>query len=405
MAKLEFQDLEFSGEKGRVKVTFLRNYYFYLEKHDLEAIGSFKLAKHSIGFDTGEKRANSSFGFLLQKGFPNLTSSISGKRTIYVHQNSGIPLVGSNFFGLVDRNTNLIEVKPLTGCNLNCIFCSVDEGISSKKAVDFVVEKDYLVDGFSKLASFKQCNQIEANINPQGEPLLYAPLAELVRDLAKIADVKAVSMDTNGMLLTKTMVDRLAAAGMTQINLSLNALTPKTASKLAGIRLNPAKIVEVAKHIPAKMILNLAPILVPGINEEDIRGIIQLYKELAAKHPGRVKIGIQNFLSYQRGRNPVKQLPMDKFYEKLKKWEKEFNVRLIMAKEDFGISETKKLPLSFRKGEIVKAAVMCPARYAGEMVATANGRAIIIKDCLKDRGEIKARILRTKHNIYSAIAL
>jgi uncharacterized Fe-S cluster-containing radical SAM superfamily enzyme len=405
MAKLEFQDLEFSGEKDRVKITFLKNYYFFLGKQDLEAIGRFKVGRNSISFDASDKRAGSSFNFLLQKGFEGLKSSISGRKTVYVHRNSGIPLIGSNFFGLVDRNTNLIEVKPLTGCNLNCIFCSVDEGISSKKAVDFVVEKDYLVEEFSRLAGFKQCSQIEANINPHGEPLLYAPLAELVHGLAQIPNVKAVSMDTNGILLTKAVVDRLAAAGMTQINLSLNAVTRETASRLAGIRADPARIIEIARYIPKKMLLNIAPILVPGINEADIEAIILLYMELAAKHPGRVKIGIQNFMSYQRGRNPVRQLPMEDFFKKLGQWEARFGVRLVVSKEDFNITETRKLPLSFRKDETIKAAIMCPGRYTGEAVAAARGRAILVRNCHRLEGEVKARILRTKHNIYSAIAL
>lgn len=405
MAKMEFQDLEFTDEKHRVKVTFLKIYYFYLEKQDLESIGSYKVAKNSITFDASDKKANSSFNFLLEKAFTSLANSLSRKRAVYIHKNSQIPLVGSNFFGLVDRNTNLIEVKPLTGCNLNCIFCSVDEGLSSKKEVDFVVEKDYLVEQFANLVGFKECNTIEANINPHGEPLLYAPLVELVHDLSRINRVTAVSMDTNGILLTKAMVDKLAKAGMTQINLSLNAISPNIASKLAGCSMDSAKIIEVAKVIPTKMTLNLAPIFVPGINDAEIEAIIQLYKGLLLKHPGRVKIGIQNYMSYQHGRNPVKAMPMDKFYDKLRQWENEYKVRLIIGKEDFGITETKILPLSFKKGEVVLANIMCPGRCRGENIAVARGRSIMVRNLNKDKGSAKIRILRTKHNIYSGLGL
>ena len=61
---------------------------------------------------------------------------------MYIHQNSGIPLIGTNYFGLVDRDTNIIEFKPITSCNIDCIYCSVAQ---EKRVMDYVVEKDYLV--------------------------------------------------------------------------------------------------------------------------------------------------------------------------------------------------------------------------------------------------------------------
>ncbi|MBW2990364.1 hypothetical protein KY348_01525, partial [Candidatus Woesearchaeota archaeon] len=126
MATLTFQDLEFVDEKDRIKVYFLRIYYFCLSKHDLASIAPFKLKSHSIEFDCSEKKATNKFNQLLKKGFESLVCSVNNKKTVYVHKNSGIPLIGSGLFGLIDRNTNCIEVKPLTACNLDCVFCSVD---------------------------------------------------------------------------------------------------------------------------------------------------------------------------------------------------------------------------------------------------------------------------------------
>ncbi|MFP3179020.1 MAG: radical SAM protein, partial [Thermocladium sp.] len=34
------------------------------------------------------------------------------------------PLVGSLAFGIIDRGTNVIEVRPTSICSLSCIFCS-----------------------------------------------------------------------------------------------------------------------------------------------------------------------------------------------------------------------------------------------------------------------------------------
>ncbi|MFX1453638.1 MAG: hypothetical protein ACFFCM_22600, partial [Promethearchaeota archaeon] len=61
-----------------------------------------------------------------------LKNAITDRKLIYITKESRIPLIGSIYFGIIDRNTNLIQVRPLTGCLLNCPFCSVDEGRLSK---------------------------------------------------------------------------------------------------------------------------------------------------------------------------------------------------------------------------------------------------------------------------------
>src|SRR4030042_2855263 len=172
MAKLEFKDLSFEELDSKVKVSFLNNYYFYLNKDDLEKIGKFKIQKSAISFDVPEKRAERKFNLLVSKGFDDLKNKLTDRKTVYITKDSGIPLIGNNAFGLVDRNTSIIEVKPCTGCNLNCIYCSVDEGKSGKWVTDFLVEPDYLIEEFRKLVEFKE-TEIEAHIGTQGEPFLY----------------------------------------------------------------------------------------------------------------------------------------------------------------------------------------------------------------------------------------
>ena len=187
MALLEFKDLPFKELEDKVEVILLKNFYFHLEKKDLSKIADYEIRQNSIEFkNISEKRVAKKFNFLLSNSIKNLKNRLNNKKAVYIHQNSGIPLIGTNYFGLIDRNTSIIEIKPVTGCNLNCIYCSVDEGKSSKRQVDFVVEKDYLVNDLKKLVEFKGIDSLEAHINAQGETLLYAPLVELVADIAKI---------------------------------------------------------------------------------------------------------------------------------------------------------------------------------------------------------------------------
>ena len=398
MAELSFKTLSFKKEDNKTRINFLEIFYFYLDNNLLNKIGKFKAKGNSIIFQgISEKRAERRFNSLLAKGFRDLKNTISGKKTIYVHKNSGIPLIGSNSFGLIDRNTSIIDIRPITSCNLNCIFCSVDAGLSSKNQADFVVEREYLIEEFKKLVDFKECD-VEVHLGTQGEPLLYAEIVELIKDLSSIKKVKTISMDTNGTLLTEELVDKLAEAGLTRINLSLNAMDKNLARKLAGCNYDIEKIKKIASYAAKKIELAIAPVLVPGFNDDEIKKLIEFAKKLKSNRRGYF-IGIQNFLNYRFGRNPCKQMSWDKFYLMMKDLEKKTNTKLILSPEDFNIQKTKKLPKPFKKGQIIKAEILCPGRLKNEMLAVASNRVISIPNCFK-KGIVKIRITRTKHNIF-----
>jgi len=390
MAKLTFQDLSFEDKNDKIRVNFLRIFYFYFSKKELKQIDDFTTNKNSIFFkNIPQKKAERKFYLLLEKGFKELKNSLNNKPTIYIHKNSNIPLIGNVAFGLIDRNTNIIEIKPITSCNLKCIYCSVDE---DKRIIDFIIEKDYLVEEFKKLVKFK--NNIEAHIASQGEPLLYAPLTELIKDLSKIKEVKTISIDTNGTLLTKNKVDELIKAGLTRFNFSINSLDEKIAKKIANTPYNTKKIKEICKYIVQKTNLIITPVLLPAINEEEIPKIIEFAKKIKAD------IGIQNFLNYKFGKNPVKQIKFNLFYNKLKKWENKYKIKLIKSIEDFNIIKTKPLPKPFKKGDVIEAEIICQGRLKNEKIAMAKNRTISIPNCYKEKGKIRLKITRTKHNIF-----
>lgn len=377
-------------------------FYFYLDKSLLDKIAPFEINTNTISFkNTSDGRARRKFHFLLEKGFQNLTNRLSHKRAIYIHKNSKIPLIGTNYFGLIDRGTNLIEVKPITSCNLGCIYCSVDEGPRSRRKVDFVVEKDYLVEEFKKIVDYKAVNDIDAHINAQGEPFLYKDIISLVEDIAKIKQVKVISIDTNGTLLTKQLVDRLATAGLTRINLSLNALDPKIANIIAGFPYNLKRVMEIAAYIPKKMDLIIAPVWLPGYNDEEMPKLAKFASKIGAGK-NCPKIGIQNFLPYKFGRNPIKAVSIDAFYRTLKKMEEKHHIKLIYDMKDFNVRPVKELPKPFKKGQIIEAEIAFPGRLKNEMIAIANNRLISIPNCFKEHGLVKVKIKRTKHNIFLA---
>src|SRR3989338_8922844 len=377
MAELVFKDISFEKGKGNVRVDFLRLFYTYLEESSLKKIAPFEVNKNSITFkNISENAAKRKFDFLLFNSFKHLKNRLNNKKTIYIHQSSGIPLIGTNYFGLVDRGTNIIEVKTITSCNISCVFCSVDEGPKSRRKTDFVVEKDYLVEEFRKIAEFKNSNSLHANINSQGEPTLYADMVELVRDIMSIPGVKTSSIDTNGLLLTKQYVDELAEAGLTRINLSINAMDPQKANHLAGYPYNLAKVMEIARYIPqTKMDLIIVPVWMSGYNDEELPKLAKFAVEIGAGK-NCPPIGIQNMLNYRFGRNPAKEMPFDEFYKKMGELEQQHVIKLIFDKSAFDVEDLPELPKPFKKGQIIEAEVALPGRIGNEMLAVAKGRLI-----------------------------
>ena len=409
-ARLEFQQLAFSDEGSKIRVNFLRLFYFYLDKTDFERIAKFEIGSNFVKFENiDSKKAGAKFNRLLAKGFLELRNALNGKKTVYVHRNSGIPLIGNIAFGIVDRNTSLIEVKPFTSCNIKCIYCSVDE---DKRPVDFVIERDYLVEELKKLIKLKECGSIEVNIASQGEPTLYAELIPLIKDIKKIKEVKTISIFTNSTLLNEKIVDELIDAGLNRINISINAMNPETARKIAGANYSISHVRKIAEYITGRRDCKflIAPVWIPGINDSELDSIAEFVKQLRQQNE-KVSLGIQNFLNYRFGRNPVKEQPLELFYKKLKELEIKHGMKLIADETEFNIIKTKKLPSPFKKNEIVKAQLVCIGRLANEAIAVARNRTISVFGYKGNPGNpdsqetVKIRILRTKHNIFAGEAV
>ncbi len=388
-----------------MRVTLLRLFSTDIPAEEIKKIGSFKLKdEHTIILEGKSKPAESKnmenrFFFLLSKYFSALKNNLTHNPATYIHARSGVPVIGNMAFGIVYRNSSIIEIKPITSCNLNCIYCSISEGLSSKKH-DFVVEKDYLAEELKKLINFAG-SPVEIHIGVQGEPFLYADLENLILDLLALDKVHTISIDTNGTLLTTSLIDRLAekdARKKVQLNFSLDSLDEQKAKQMAGVsNYNLKQVKEMIAYASQKMKVIVAPVYVPGCNDRDLEEIIQFVKSLK---PQPV-LGIQNFLQYKTGRNPAKEIPWKKFYSLMENLEKKHQIKLIFKKEDFNIQPAKELPKPFTEGDVVMATLKCPDRFPNSAVAAAKERTISIPNCrFEAEKKVKVKILKDKHNIF-----
>jgi uncharacterized protein len=402
MAQLSFKTLSFKLDEKYLRVNLLRTFYCKIPLSELKQIGYVKLDdQHTLDFNS--KKADTKFSFLLTKHFDKLKNSVNGNDTIYIHQNSGIPLIGHVSFGIAYRNSSLIEIKPVTSCNLDCIYCSVGEGKRSEK-IDFVVEKDYLIQELQKLLNYVD-EPIEIHIGVQGEPFLYADLIPLIEDLNKNKQITIVSMDTNFTLVTKEQLDKLAKFEKLRFNISLDAMEPELATKLVGAPYNLEKVLEMIRYAVKKKIkILIAPVLIPGYNEQEMEKIVNFVKEIGIKHGDKhPNLGIQNFLNYKTGRNPTKAWKWEEFYQFISDLEKKTSSDLKLNPDKFGIRKVKALEKPFKVGDEIYATLRCPDRFKGSSIAVAKGRVISVPGLeFKKERNVRLKILKDKHNMFTA---
>ncbi len=410
MAEFEFSRFSFQLKEKEdvVLVTYAKRYQAKLSFQDFKAIDEAVLIeKQKIIFpNEKERRAEHKLDLLLEKALHSMKHLLNGKDVIFVDESLGLPLVGAIDFGLVDRGTNIIEVKPLTGCNLNCVYCSVDEGVNNKIA-DILVDDAYLISEARELASIKK-HPVEFNIGPHGEPFLYPFMIDLVKGLRSIPQCEVISVNTNGTLLTKELLDELKEAGLTRLNISLNTLDEELATRLAQKPYDTKHLLEMIRYANSiGLFVQIAPLIVPTYNDDpkkDIAPLVALSKELQSPYP---TIGIQKYLCNKGGRNPVDEVPFENFFSDLHPLEKEFDVVLTPRNDPYfnpyNIFEDVPLEKPLRKNQVLKVKIVSPGRTPSEKFCVAEGRTIRVKGLLQESGFVKIKLVRDKHNIYLGV--
>jgi len=318
------------------------------------------------------------------------------------------PLMGCIAFGVIDRGTNLLQIRPTTLCPLNCIFCSTDAGPRSRsRLAEYVVALEPLLEWVDRVVEYKGRRGIEAHIDTVGEPATYPRLIELIQGLREIEGVETISMQTNGVLLDERLIEEMAEAGMDRLNVSIHALDEEMARRMVGASSYPLRrVLELCEHIVDVGIdLLIAPVWLPGVNDGEMPRIIEYAKSIGA---GRrwPPLGIQRYEAHKRGRRPkgVRPISWSRFYHELREMEQRYGVKLILRPEDFGIHPRRMYPIPYRRGEMAKVRVVAPGWRRGEALAVGRGRAITIVGVRAfNIGEkMRVRIIGNKHNIILA---
>ena len=114
-----------------------------------------------------------------------------------------------------------LDIESTSRCNLNCTFCDKLPLLKEEEFGDMDIRlyKKIIDEG-------AEHNLWAVKLSYRGEPLLHKDIAEMVA-YAKKKGILDVYFNTNGMLLDKTMCEKLIDAGLDRISISVEGTDPR----------------------------------------------------------------------------------------------------------------------------------------------------------------------------------
>ena len=117
------------------------------------------------------------------------------------------------------------QIQTQSACNARCTFCPYQTGahrsLSQGRMSWDVFEK--VVD---ELATLPMLSEVAPVL--QNEPLIDRRLPEMIRHIKRVLPHVRTTLNTNGSMLTPSVVAGLAGAGLDHLTFSINALTKET---------------------------------------------------------------------------------------------------------------------------------------------------------------------------------
>lgn len=178
------------------------------------------------------------------------------------------------------RSITYLRISVTDRCNLRCAYCLPASGVQWMSN-DLLLTADEIV-RVAETAAGLGITKIRLT---GGEPLVRSDILDIVKRIAKIPQIKDLSMTSNAMLLEK-MAKPLAEAGLNRVNISLDTLNAEKFNRVTRF----GDFSRVWRGILAAEEAGLAPIklntvVVGGFNDDDIHDLASLTLE----HPWHVR--------------------------------------------------------------------------------------------------------------------
>jgi len=174
------------------------------------------------------------------------------------------------------REITYLRVSVTDRCNLRCVYCMSEDGVS-KKAHTGILRNEEILQIVSEAVKLG----IRKVRITGGEPLVRKGIVDLVGAIASLDGMEEVAMTTNGLLLPDYIHD-LKKAGLKRLNISLDSLNPERFKEItrSGALDKVLEGIEKALELGMKPV-KLNTVLIGGFNDDEIEDFVKLTEQKA----------------------------------------------------------------------------------------------------------------------------
>jgi GTP 3',8-cyclase len=177
------------------------------------------------------------------------------------------------------RTINYLRLSITDRCNLRCRYCMPAQGVAMDPRAEILNYEALLC-----IAEAAVGLGIEKVRITGGEPLVRRGSLRFLEQLGAIPGVEEMTLTTNGILLEKT-AERLKAAGIDRLNVSLDSLDPQTFSQITrgGDLKRVLAGLEAAERAGLRLKLNM--VVMRDVNDQEVED----FAALSLEHPWSVR--------------------------------------------------------------------------------------------------------------------
>ncbi|OAS24391.1 GTP 3',8-cyclase MoaA [Paenibacillus oryzisoli] len=172
------------------------------------------------------------------------------------------------------RMHDYLRISVTDRCNLRCVYCMPEDGMEFEPD-----EKLLTFDEITEIVRILARLGVRKLRLTGGEPLVRKNLEQLIGRLSQIPGIEDIALTTNGIYFA-SRAEKLRAAGLTRVNISLDSLRADRFSLITrggDIRRVLASIEEAYRVGITPIKLNV--VLMKGINDDEIVDFLQMTRD------------------------------------------------------------------------------------------------------------------------------
>ncbi|KAH8974558.1 hypothetical protein BDL97_01G107900 [Sphagnum fallax] len=172
------------------------------------------------------------------------------------------------------RRHTYLRISLTERCNLRCQYCMPAEGVELTRNSELLSQSEII-----QLARIFVLGGVDKIRLTGGEPSIRPDIEELCEQLRSLPGLRNLAMTSNGIVLSRKLA-RLQAAGLNQLNISLDTLVPAKFEFLTR-RKGHNKVLQ---SIEAALDLGFSPVKVNtvvmrGLNDDEISNFVRLTQD------------------------------------------------------------------------------------------------------------------------------